>query len=62
MLEAILERCAGLDVHQETVVACVLTGPLDRTPKSEIQTFGTMTHEKDCPSVALFCCAFFHPS
>jgi len=45
MLEAILERCAGLDVHQETVVACVLTGPLDRAPKSEIRTFGTMTHE-----------------
>jgi transposase len=45
MMEAILERCAGLDVHQETVVACVLTGPLDRTPKAEIQIFGTMTHE-----------------
>jgi transposase len=45
MMEAILERCAGLDVHQETVVACVLTGPLDCTPKKEIQTFGTMTHE-----------------
>ncbi|WP_339292446.1 IS110 family transposase [Paenibacillus sp. FSL W8-0187] len=45
MLEAILERCAGLDVHQETVVACVLTGPLDRAPKLEMRTFGTMTHE-----------------
>ncbi|WP_245947862.1 IS110 family transposase [Paenibacillus sambharensis] len=45
MLEAILERCAGLDVHQETVVACVLTGQLDRAPKSEIRTFGTMTNE-----------------
>jgi transposase len=45
MMEAILERCAGLDVHQETVVACVLAGPLDRAPKAEIQTFGTMTHE-----------------
>ena len=45
MLEAILERCAGLDVHQETVVACVLTGPLDRKPVVETRTFGTMTHE-----------------
>ncbi|MFS0669244.1 hypothetical protein AB1L12_15090 [Peribacillus frigoritolerans] len=23
-MEAMIERCAGLDVHQETVVACVL--------------------------------------
>lgn len=45
MMEAIVERCAGLDVHQETVVACILSGPLDRTPKSELRTFGTMTHE-----------------
>lgn len=45
MMEAILERCAGLDVHQESVVACVLTGPLDRAPKSEIRTFGTMLED-----------------
>jgi transposase len=45
MMEAILERCAGLDVHQETVVACVLSGPLDRSPAREIRTFGTMTEE-----------------
>jgi hypothetical protein len=29
-MDAILESCAGLDVHQETVVACILTGPLDQ--------------------------------
>ena len=45
MMEAILERCAGLDVHQETVVACVLFGPLDKSPKVETRTFGTMTDE-----------------
>lgn len=45
MLEAILECCAGLDVHQESVVACVLSGPLDRKPQCEIRTFGTMTEE-----------------
>jgi transposase len=45
MMESILERCAGLDVHQETVVACVLTGPLEHAPTCEIRTFGTMTHE-----------------
>jgi transposase len=32
-LDAIIERCAGLDVHQETVVACVMYSPLDRKPK-----------------------------
>ncbi|GAC44460.1 hypothetical protein PPOP_3866, partial [Paenibacillus popilliae ATCC 14706] len=29
-MDALLERCAGLDVHQETVVACVLAGSLDK--------------------------------
>ncbi|WP_214626553.1 IS110 family transposase [Paenibacillus agaridevorans] len=42
-MEAILERCAGLDVHQETVVACVLYGELERKPKQEIRTFSTTT-------------------
>lgn len=45
MMEAILERCAGLDVHQETVVACVLTGPLEQAPKKEFRTFGTTTDD-----------------
>ena len=44
-MEAVLERCAGLDVHQETVVACIVYGPLDRKPKEEIRTFGTTTKE-----------------
>jgi len=26
----IIERCAGLDVHQETVVACALYGSLEQ--------------------------------
>lgn len=44
-MDAILERCAGLDVHQETIVACALYGPLDRRPKKETKTFGTTTKE-----------------
>lgn len=44
-MDAILETCAGLDVHQETVVACVLKGPLDKKPKQEVKTFGTTTTE-----------------
>jgi transposase len=45
MIEAILERCAGLDVHQETIVVCFLSGPLNCTPCSELKTFGTTTDE-----------------
>lgn len=44
-MDAILERVAGLDVHQETVVACVIYGQLDRNPKKESQTFGTTVKE-----------------
>lgn len=39
--DALYENCAGLDVHQETVVACVLFGPLDRRPKKIVETFST---------------------
>jgi len=44
-LDAILERCAGLDVHQDNIVACLLFGPLDKRPSKEIVTFGTTTKE-----------------
>lgn len=44
-MDAILERCAGLDVHQETVVACVLFGELDKKPRKEVRTFETTTSE-----------------
>ena len=44
-MEAIIERCAGLDVHQATVVACVLIGQAGRTPHKEIRTFSTMTQD-----------------
>jgi len=44
-MDALRECCAGLDVHQKTVVACVLKGPLDRKPQSFIRTFGTTTKE-----------------
>ena len=44
-MDAILECCVGLDVHQEAVVTCVLFGPLEHKPKKEIRTFGTTTPE-----------------
>src|SRR5687768_3590672 len=45
IMEAIVERCAGLDVHQASVVACVLLGEPGRKPRKEIRTFGTMTRD-----------------
>jgi transposase len=37
------ERCAGLDVHRDTVVACILIGYGD-SAKKEIKTFSTQTY------------------
>ncbi len=42
-MEAIVERCCGLDVHQATVVACLLVGRPEQKPRKVIRTFGTMT-------------------
>lgn len=62
-MEAIVERCAGLDVHLDTVVACVLYGELDMKPKKEVKTFSTTTkgllelldfiNQKECTHVAM---------
>ncbi|HEX5506072.1 MAG TPA: IS110 family transposase [Thermomicrobiales bacterium] len=42
-MDAIHERCCGLDVHQRSVVACVpLTRP-DGAVERRLRTFGTMT-------------------
>lgn len=44
-VDVVVARCAGLDVHKDTVVACVRTpGPRGRRV-SEVRTFGTMTVE-----------------
>jgi transposase len=54
------ERCAGLDVHNKTVVACVLT--LDRQGgwSQEIRTFGTMTVDVLARSDGLLACGCTH--
>jgi len=44
-MEAIVERAAGLDVHQATIVACVLIDRPGKRPVKEIRTFGTMTDD-----------------
>ena len=44
-MEAIIERAAGLDVHQGSVVACVILGTPGRRPSQETRTFGTMSRD-----------------
>ena len=39
------ERCCGLDIHQEFVVACLLTTGSDGTVQKEVRTYSTMTAE-----------------
>lgn len=42
-MQVVYERCCGLDVHQKTVVACVLLTASDGAVRREVRTFGTMT-------------------
>ena len=44
-MRVMIERCAGLDVHQATVVACVLIYQGRKRPRKEVRSFGTMTQE-----------------
>jgi transposase len=44
-MEAIVERAAGLDVHQGSVVACVIIGTAGHRPSRETRTFGTMPRD-----------------
>jgi len=43
MLKVHYERCAGLDVHKKTVVACVQTPGDGPEPQQETRSFSTMT-------------------
>ncbi len=62
-MDAIRDCCAGLDVHQATVVACVLKGSLESKPKKEIREFPTVLsgllelldwlEEKGCKEIAM---------
>ena len=42
-MEVVYERCCGLDVHKQTVVACVVVPGAGQQPHKEIRTFNTMT-------------------
>lgn len=42
-MEDILDCCCGLDIHKESIIACLLQGPIRSQikPQSEIREFGT---------------------
>ena len=42
-MDIVYERCAGMDVHKDTVVVCVVRSDAGGRAKKEIKTFGTMT-------------------
>jgi transposase len=44
-VEAIIETCCGLDVHQANVVACLLTGKANEKPRKQIRSFRTITRD-----------------
>lgn len=46
-MEDLLECCCGLDIHKESIVACLLKGPMNTElkPNSEIREFGTQLTE-----------------
>src|SRR6266487_3733595 len=42
-MQIVYERCAGLDVHKKSVVACLITPAANGERRKERQTFSTMT-------------------
>jgi transposase len=44
-MDALVERCAGLDVHQASVVCCILISVPGRKPQKLLRRFGTTTRE-----------------
>lgn len=44
-MDALIEHAAGLDVHQGSVVACIILGAAGRRPTKEVRSFGTMRQD-----------------
>jgi transposase len=59
-MQVMYERCAGLDVHKKTVVACVLIPDGQGGWGQEIRTFGTMTVDLLALSDWLLACGCTH--
>jgi transposase len=47
-MEAIVERCCGLDVHQAVVVACLIVGTATGKPRKQVRSFSAMTDDLEC--------------
>jgi transposase len=45
MIQAVIERCAGIDVGKTFVVVCVMTGAAEAEPRVETRRFGTFNGE-----------------
>jgi transposase len=45
MINAAIERCAGIDVHKKFLAVCVMVGPLDAEPHMERRRYGTTVAE-----------------
>ena len=47
MIQAVIEKCAGIDVGKTFVVVCVMTGAAAAEPRVETRRFGTFNGELD---------------
>ncbi len=44
-MDVVYSRCAGLDIHKKTIMACVIVPGPKGKPQKTIQAFGTMTDD-----------------
>jgi transposase len=42
-MEAMIERCCGIDVHKQNIVVCLAVGKPNEKPQTAVRTFSTMT-------------------
>src|SRR5688500_17244938 len=45
MIPVVVEKCAGLDVHRDMVMACLMWGPAQEEARWEIRRYGTTVGE-----------------
>lgn len=45
IMEVMIETCCGIDVHQKSIVCCILDGPLDTNKPKKIQKKFRTTYE-----------------
>jgi transposase len=59
-MEAIVDRAAGLDVHQGSVVACVIIGAAGHRATKEVRSFGAMSRDLAALRAWLLECGVTH--